>query len=711
MNTLNWSEFSISNINRGHVSEHAPAGQRVGSIARNRTTGSTFSIASSGNTGGGRFAVDSASGVVTVLAGATFNFASEPTILVDFVETLSGTSNTTTLTINVKPNFGTSAAAVAWDAMDRCATNVPPTVGATTITGLAKFNAAQNIRSNYGYAAANSTAKVYLEHTIGAMTSPGPYFGLCSISHAVAGLAIPGRDDSFGIALRADGYCWANGVLLTGTNIPGMSFTTGDVVMVACDTGTGKIWLGKNGVWALSGNPASGANPMATLALDDFYAWAAPSNDDTVTANWGDTAFVYAVPTGFASYKSGNPAPAGSVVSVAAALSATTVVTATLNDITIQLQSLTNSSSDLTAASSLLIPLTSPLAATSNTSFNAVDISPLNANLNSTTILAANTSDVINLTAPLTSSSVFTIDGSGQTNISTSLTASVALTAAALQIGVVRASLNATALLSSSARAYSPAAAIFTTSSYLVADGRDLLTIGSDIHSSSSISASPSLNGAPTTYNAASIITATTRLSSSIVNINYTNAALNSNADSIAGCATISTVACLSNATTELLANIGAINNVSAHINSVSAFNATQNAPEPVTAPLQASSTLDSTISVVTPVASSNQAATAFDNLAIAIVSMGASLNSNTLVSMQETSVVNLVTNATGTAQIAANPIITSPSITNLYSNSHVSAQTIATMLYNSSLNSVCTLEASALRVRVKRPLREVRWL
>jgi hypothetical protein len=39
----------------------------------------------------------------------------------------------------------------------------------------------------------------------------------------------------------------------------------GDIVMVAFDPVTGKYWFGRNGNWDSSGNPATGANPIATL--------------------------------------------------------------------------------------------------------------------------------------------------------------------------------------------------------------------------------------------------------------------------------------------------------------------------------------------------------------------------------------------------------------------------------------------------------------
>ena len=50
----------------------------------------------------------------------------------------------------------------------------------------------------------------------------------------------------------------------------GNSYTTGDILMVAWDADNNKMWFGKNGTWEQSGNPATGANPAATMSITPY---------------------------------------------------------------------------------------------------------------------------------------------------------------------------------------------------------------------------------------------------------------------------------------------------------------------------------------------------------------------------------------------------------------------------------------------------------
>lgn len=65
-----------------------------------------------------------------------------------------------------------------------------------------------------------------------------------------------------------------NAVIYTGNNC-GPSFgtqaVTNDVIMTAFDPTTGNIWFGRNGTWLNSGNPATGANPSATISTSPTY--------------------------------------------------------------------------------------------------------------------------------------------------------------------------------------------------------------------------------------------------------------------------------------------------------------------------------------------------------------------------------------------------------------------------------------------------------
>ena len=91
----------------------------------------------------------------------------------------------------------------------------------------------------------------------------------------------------------------------------GATFTTGDVIGVAYDADTGKVWFAKNNTWQSSGNPAAGTNPAATLTTGaPFYSGLNPFDSGTGTVNFGQLGFTYTPPTGFSALSTANlPAP------------------------------------------------------------------------------------------------------------------------------------------------------------------------------------------------------------------------------------------------------------------------------------------------------------------------------------------------------------------------------------------------------------------
>jgi hypothetical protein len=81
----------------------------------------------------------------------------------------------------------------------------------------------------------------------------------------------------------------------------GSAVNAGIVYMFALDLGTGRFWAGQNGTWYNQGNPATGANPVATgLAGTVYPAVTFYANSiNAFTANFGVSAFGYPVPAGF----------------------------------------------------------------------------------------------------------------------------------------------------------------------------------------------------------------------------------------------------------------------------------------------------------------------------------------------------------------------------------------------------------------------------
>ncbi len=82
------------------------------------------------------------------------------------------------------------------------------------------------------------------------------------------------------------------------------TFTTNDVLQVAYDSGTNKLWFGKNNTWYNSGNPAAGTTPLVTVTSGITYApfstYASSGQGPGIGAwNFGQRPFAYTPPTGF----------------------------------------------------------------------------------------------------------------------------------------------------------------------------------------------------------------------------------------------------------------------------------------------------------------------------------------------------------------------------------------------------------------------------
>jgi len=84
----------------------------------------------------------------------------------------------------------------------------------------------------------------------------------------------------------------------------GSGITDGDIVMVALDLDSGRIWWGLNGTWFESGDPSTGANPAFVDVIGDFYPAVSLFWYDEVTAVFKTSDFHYTPPTGFQSVTS-----------------------------------------------------------------------------------------------------------------------------------------------------------------------------------------------------------------------------------------------------------------------------------------------------------------------------------------------------------------------------------------------------------------------
>ena len=75
-----------------------------------------------------------------------------------------------------------------------------------------------------------------------------------------------------------------------------------DIIGVAFDADSGKLWFSHNGTWQASGNPATGANPAFTVPSGRYFAtvgyWTG-TNAANNNVEFGARPFIYTPPTGF----------------------------------------------------------------------------------------------------------------------------------------------------------------------------------------------------------------------------------------------------------------------------------------------------------------------------------------------------------------------------------------------------------------------------
>jgi len=102
------------------------------------------------------------------------------------------------------------------------------------------------------------------------------------------------------------GFLWGTGdtvVYYNSTNLYTLAAApaANSIIQFAYDPSTGKVWVGKDGTWYNSGNPSTGANPIATIStsVDIFPASSQRNTGNTTSWNFGQRAFAYTAPSGF----------------------------------------------------------------------------------------------------------------------------------------------------------------------------------------------------------------------------------------------------------------------------------------------------------------------------------------------------------------------------------------------------------------------------
>jgi len=173
--------------------------------------------------------------------------------------------------------------------------NLIATASSTNVTG-------------FGVRAADvqSTGKFYWEYTTGATyAGTNNAIGLCNGDVVTYGFAQTLGNVAI---LNKSGAIWVNSTQkLTGVG----AYTTNALICVAVDLAAQLIWfrVGAAGNWngSAANNPATGVGGVSIAAIAPAYQTSSypvatlTSNGDSVTANFGATAFSGAVPAGFTS--------------------------------------------------------------------------------------------------------------------------------------------------------------------------------------------------------------------------------------------------------------------------------------------------------------------------------------------------------------------------------------------------------------------------
>ena len=141
-----------------------------------------------------------------------------------------------------------------------------------------------------------TTGKYYFEVTISSATS-NAIIGIgqgdpTTLANNFLGFQAGGIGYS-----ATDGNKWVEGVSSAYSN----TFTQNDVIGVAYDANTGKVWFAKNGVWV--GDPVNSTGEAGSLTggVKTYFGCSVYGIGKYVDANFGATAFTHSAPSGFES--------------------------------------------------------------------------------------------------------------------------------------------------------------------------------------------------------------------------------------------------------------------------------------------------------------------------------------------------------------------------------------------------------------------------
>jgi hypothetical protein len=147
-----------------------------------------------------------------------------------------------------------------------------------------------------------TTGKYYAEFTCDSVSGGKVGIGVVNSSQIIGGSGNGIGSSGNSIGYYSDANVYRNAYTVGATY---STFTTGDVISVALDVSVPGIWWRKNaGIWLGGGDPATGTGAVTTGVPTGalFFAVECERLGDTVTANFGATAFAQTAPSGFGNF-------------------------------------------------------------------------------------------------------------------------------------------------------------------------------------------------------------------------------------------------------------------------------------------------------------------------------------------------------------------------------------------------------------------------
>lgn len=289
-----FADFALAAVSTQYTAETTVTGMGMGQTANASVTG-TGDVA--------RGAQPASIGPTAVFNGdiLTSRVTSSASVGVPVQHTL--TIGTRSDTWDVTPTA--TPATTVWDQTYGVATLKYPSAREVKgpLTGEAGYNSSRGARANNGYDVSVANKRYFeMKFTAGAAGSNGgPWTVSVAGSTSINTVRFGGAsgNGNQAISYRNDGIVYNNGVQTTG--LP--PFGAADVIGVAIDYATNKVWFLKNGV-SINGDPAAGTGGYSmTLyaSLKWFPACVCQRNEGHVL-NCGQDPFANSPPAGFVAY-------------------------------------------------------------------------------------------------------------------------------------------------------------------------------------------------------------------------------------------------------------------------------------------------------------------------------------------------------------------------------------------------------------------------